>query len=511
MLIQAPSPAAHPWPVLPSVLGLTLILGVIGCYLPVLSNLAVLVTTNEDYSFGLLLPLVSAYIIYLKWPQIRQRGWRPSWMGLAVIALGFGLYIFGELAASLYIPSVSFTITLAGIVVLLGGWGLLRLLAFPLVLLVLMVPVEGYVLRRITLPLQLISSHLATWFLQSVGVPVVRQGNVIDLGVRQLQVVAACSGLRYILSLFALGTIFCYFYQRRVWKAAIIMISVIPAAILANALRVAAMGLYPPLQEGFLHTFSGWLIFIFCFGFIGVLNGITNYLQPPSSPIAEKEHSAEPTAASRGVDVPHTKYLIAGLVLVLALGSLTLKTIHFDASPVPLRQSFDNFPMKLGHWNGTRLYIDSAVQDVLKADNYLDVQYVNPQHESASLWIAHYAAQKPGASFHSPTICLTGGGWKTVDSKIIKLAPGKPVRYMLLEQGGGRQVVYYWYLQRGRWIADEFQLKFYMGIDGISKSRTDGALIRLITPAGNDVKAAQQRLAAFAQSVIPLLPQYIPE
>jgi exosortase len=229
---------------------LALLLGAVGFYLPVLTNLAVLIATNEDYSFGLLLPLVSAYIIYLKWPQIRQGDWQPSWMELAIITLGFGLYIFGEMAASLYIPSISFTLTLAGIEVLLGVWGLLRILAFPLVLLVLMVPVEGYVLRRVTLPLQLISSHLATWFLQSVGVPVVRQGNVIDLGVRQLKVVAACSGLWYILSLFALGTIFCYFYQRRVWKAAIIMISVIPAALLANALRVAAMGLLPALQEG---------------------------------------------------------------------------------------------------------------------------------------------------------------------------------------------------------------------------------------------------------------------
>jgi hypothetical protein len=161
--------------------------------------------------------------------------------------------------------------------------------------------------------------------------------------------------------------------------------------------------------------FSSHLLWVVDFHFLfRIYRGAQwdNQLPPaPSSPIAGKEHSAEPTIAPRGADVTHTKHLIAGLILLLALGSLTLKTIHFDAAPVPLRQSFDNFPLELGPWQGKQSYIDPAVLEVLKADNYLDIEYVNPQPESASLWIAHYTAQKPGASFHSPTICITGWGW----------------------------------------------------------------------------------------------------
>jgi exosortase len=123
----------------------------------------------------------------------------------------------------------------------MGGWGLVRLLGFPLFLLILMFPLPGLLTKQLTLPLQLISSRLATTMLQMVGIPAFCQGNVIDLGVRQMQMVEACSGLRYILALFALGVIFCYFFQRRLWKILLLLMVLIPSAIVANAFRVMAM------------------------------------------------------------------------------------------------------------------------------------------------------------------------------------------------------------------------------------------------------------------------------
>ena len=178
---------------------------------------------NDDYSYGLLIPIVSCYIIFQKWPQLRQTTWQPSWWGLLIIMGGLLLNITGELAADIYVPRVSFIITLAGILILLGGWRLIRLLIFPLLLLILMIPLPELVTNKLTMPLQLISSQLATGFLQLSGIPVFRQGNIIDLGVRQLQIVDACSGLRYILALLALGVIFCYFYQRKPWKILILL------------------------------------------------------------------------------------------------------------------------------------------------------------------------------------------------------------------------------------------------------------------------------------------------
>ncbi len=250
---------------LPFILAAVLGLGVVLIYLPVLLNLVNRLAGDEDYSYGLLLPLVSAYIIYLKWPQIRGYHWEPSWWGVPGVILGFILLTAGKLIADPYSQPFSFIVVITGLLLLLGGWGIIRMLSFPLVLLVLMLPLPGIVTNFLTFPLQLISSRLAAGFLQTLGIPLVLQGNVLDLGVRQLQVASACSGLRYILALLALGIIFCYFYQRRFWKAAVLILALVPAAILANATRVAAMGLFPALQEGFLHSFSGWLIFVVCF------------------------------------------------------------------------------------------------------------------------------------------------------------------------------------------------------------------------------------------------------
>ena len=204
------------------------------------------------------------------------------------MAVALCLYIAGKLAAEFYSTRISFIMFIAGVLLLTGGWKILRRLAFPLLLLVLMLPLPSIVTSSLTLPLQLISSRLAAKFLMFLGHPLVLEGNVIDLGTRQLQVVAACSGLRYILSLLALGIIFCYFYQRTLWKAAILLVALVPAAILANALRVTAMGIYPALQEGFWHGFSGWLIFLFCFGFLALLNSGLNYLQPQARTCSPK-------------------------------------------------------------------------------------------------------------------------------------------------------------------------------------------------------------------------------
>jgi exosortase len=207
------------------------------------------------------------------------------------VAVGFALYIVGELGADLYVPRVSFVIVITGLLFLMGGWGLVRLLLFPLFLLILMFPLPGLLTKQLTMPLQLISSRLATAMLQMVGIPAFCQGNVIDLGVRQMQMVEACSGLRYILALFALGVIFCYFFQRRLWKILLLLMVLIPSAIVANALRVMAMGIIPALLlPGFWHAFSGWLIFVFCLGILSLINWILNMIQPlaalPPDPFA---------------------------------------------------------------------------------------------------------------------------------------------------------------------------------------------------------------------------------
>jgi exosortase D (VPLPA-CTERM-specific) len=488
--------------------GTLLAMAVLWLYWPVLSKLFLNIAESEDYSYGLLLPMVSAYVVYLKWPQLRSRPWQPSWVGLIVIALGLGVLIIGELAAELYTTRFSFMVVLAGLLLLVGGWNLLRLLAFPLILLVLMLPLPELVTYKLTLPLQLVSSSLAAQMLQTLGTPVLRQGNIIDLGVRQLQVVAACSGLRYILALLALGIIYCYFFQRRLWKVAVLLVALIPTAILVNSLRLVAMAFSPVLVAGFWHTFSGWLIYLLSVAFLALINWILNRLWPDRA-IAQAD---QPITAEMRPESPRKSlgpYLLTALVFVLIATPLVHQVEK--ASPVKLRQSFDNFPLQLGPWQGQQAPIDPEELKATRSHAHLNANYRNSQGDSVSLWIAYYETQKKAGGFvHSPKGCLTASGWKIASSRIIKIGPGMPVNLLVVEQMGTRLVVFYWFLQRGRWLASEYLNKFYMGYDGLLRRRTDGALIRLITPAGPDLESARKRLISFADLLMPVLPQFIP-
>lgn len=491
------------------ILGSSLVIALFWAYWPVMKSLAAQLLGSEDYSFGLLLPLVGGYIVYLKWPHIKSRSLHPAWTGVVVLFLGLTLYILGQASTDLYIPRLSFVLSLCGVFVILGGWQLALFLWFPLFLLIFMIPLPQFLFQKLTLPLQLISSRLATGMLQIIGIPAVRQGNVIDLGVRQLQVVAACSGLRYILSLLALGFIFCYFYQRRPWKVAILILSLIPAAIIANALRVAGMGIFPALQVGFWHSFSGWLIFIFCLGFLFLLNRIISNSQDS---ISEDFGQDPPRAVFESVNRDRPSYfphLLVALVMVLGAGYFALYVAK--VAPVPLLQSFDSFPMQLGPWQGRQTRIDPVMVEATKANAYLNAEFTNPGQGSVSLWIAYYENQKGGGSVHSPFSCLTGSGWNLLESGITDIAPGLPVRYMVMEQGGGRYLIYYWYLQRGRWLTSEYLNKLYLSYDGLISRRADGALVRLITAIMPDSRTAQTKLDSFARLLVPKLPQFIKE
>lgn len=487
--------------------GVILTLGVIILYWPILTNLVEQLATDEDFSYGLLLPFVSAYLIYLKWPEIRRGPWQPSWAGLAVMVLASGLYLAGKLSAQFYTTRVSFIIFIAGILLLTGGWKILRLLVFPLLLLILMLPLPSLITGTLTLPLQLTSSKLAAIFLRTLGYPLLLQGNVLDLGTTQLQVVAACSGLRYILSLLALGIIYCYFFQRRLWKGALLLISLVPAAILANATRIATMGIYPVLQTGFWHEFTGWLIFIFCFACLGLLNWGLNYLEPQTpKPAPAQPPPSETSRTPSG----YTPFLIAGLAMIVLSGAL-IYTIG-SPRPVPLLQSFDHFPLQIGPWQGQRSYMDPHIFKEIDADSYFDANFSNPDNKTVSLYIAYYESQvSAGGLGHNPGNCMTGHGWKTLKSGNTQIAPNLPVNYLLLKRLDTRLLVYWWNIQQGHWeaLSSARLYKIQTIFNAMRFRRSDWALVRIITPVDKNLELARKRLTKFAQLLVPVLPKFM--
>ena len=222
----------------------------------------------EDYSHCALVPFVVLYLLWEKRREIAATPSEPSWTGLVPFGIVSVFSGSVSLAASIFTLYMSFWFAVVGLIWLHLGWEKIKTIWFSLVMMLAMFPFPNFINTRITLQLRLISSKLGVWMLHLYGMSAYREGNVIDLGFTQLQVVDACSGLRYVMPLMVLSLLLAYWFKAHWWKRVVLFLSSIPLAIFVNSFRIAATGvLYSmfgaQVAEGFFHGFSGWLIFMF--------------------------------------------------------------------------------------------------------------------------------------------------------------------------------------------------------------------------------------------------------
>jgi len=222
---------------------------------------------DPDYSHGFVVPLFVGYVLYQRRHQLRQVPLEQSNLGLPVMVGAIGLLLAGSLGAELFVARFSFLFLLGGMLLFFAGWKMLRAMAFPLAFLALMIPLPAIIYNQITFPLQLLASRLSSSWLELLGVPVLREGNVLVLPNYSLEVVEACSGIRSLMSLIALAVAYGYFVEKRLWARITLVVLMVPIAVASNALRVLGAGVVtylwgPRWAEGFFHSFQGWLIFV---------------------------------------------------------------------------------------------------------------------------------------------------------------------------------------------------------------------------------------------------------
>ena len=220
-----------------------------------------------DFSHGFLVPIFAAYLVWTKRKVIRGIQLRPSWNGVIMLAVGLATLVVGVFGAELFLSRISFIIVFAGLVLAFWGPILLKETRFALLVLLLAIPIPAIIFLKITLPLQFLASKLASALLPLFGVPVLREGNVINLPSMSLEVAEACSGIRSLLSLLTLSIFYGYFMERVIWKRIVLALASIPVAIATNALRILGTGLCvqywnPDKAVGFFHEFSGWVMFL---------------------------------------------------------------------------------------------------------------------------------------------------------------------------------------------------------------------------------------------------------
>lgn len=222
---------------------------------------------DPSFSHGFFVPVFSLFVIWQERKRLRSIPSRPSAWGLPVIVIGLSVLIVGVLGAELFLSRFSLLILIAGLIIYFLGWPMFRAVLFPLAFLILMIPIPSILFNQITFPLQLFASKVAALTLPLLGVPVLREGNVINLPAMPLEVAEACSGIRSLMSLTTLAIIYGYLAETRMWVRVVLALASIPIAVAANSLRIVGTGLLvqywdPSKAEGFFHSFSGWLIFV---------------------------------------------------------------------------------------------------------------------------------------------------------------------------------------------------------------------------------------------------------
>lgn len=505
---------------------LLLAAAVLICFVVFSEGLASLVNRwikYEEYSHGFFIPLISCWFLWSRRDALRNSIGRPNWLGLVLVLGAVAVLIIANLSAIYILAQVAFVIALAGIVLAFGGFAFFKLCLMPLFFLLFAIPLPFFVDAALSWRLQLISSELGVFIIQLFGIPVFLEGNVIDLGAFQLQVVEACSGLRYLYPLLSLGFLTAYSFKAPVWQRVFLFLSTIPITIIMNSVRIGMIGVLVNywgigMAEGFLHAFEGWIIFLAC----GLILMAEIYLMSRfllkkgfNEALGLPEISVPKVLKGAPVNRIHGPVLSSLIVLVLAF--VTVFSISARIETVPDRERFALFPNQIGEWSGSTSFLKPRIELFLGLDDYILANYRTENQPPINLYIAYYKSQRNGVSPHSPQSCIPGGGWLITHlSEKTFAAPktAQPIKYnkVVIERQGIKQIVYYWFDQRGKTIANEYVAKWHLLKDAIMMNRTDGTLIRLVTSVGQNetVEAADNRLRGFMSDLSSVTEEFIP-
>ena len=482
--------------------------------------------TREEYGHGYLIPPIAAFLIWQKKNLLEKIEFKTSWLGVFIVAVGFFMFYAGNLSAIYIVMQYAFMVTLSGAILSLIGIKAYKVILVPMLIPVFMIPLPSFILNNLSSQLQLLSSEIGVAFIRLFDISVYLEGNVIDLGVYKLQVVEACSGLNYLFPLMTLGFICAYFFTGAFWKKVIIFLTTIPITILMNSFRIGVIGIMVEywgieMAEGFLHDFEGWAVFMGCIGLLVLEMWVLASIGKDKLPLRDAFGLDFPEPSPKGHKEVKRKvsksFYISLIIIVFVAG--TVHKLPEREEIFPDRKSFTTFPLEIDEWSGRATTLEKIYLNALKLTDYVLVDYSNDNLESVNFYSAYYKSQKKGASIHSPKSCIPGGGWIITNSgthSVQNVNIGDvplTVNRLVISQGEQKQLVYYWFQQRGRIITNEYIMKIYQFWDAATKSRTDGALIRLTTilGSGQDIKIADERLTSFTKKISPILEEYVPE
>ncbi len=481
--------------------------------------------TNDDYSYGFLIPSVSAYLIYERRRLIAKTVTSSNWIGFIPFMVFLLVGLYGILGSSPSAVQPTIPLVLLSTVLLCFGYGMLKILLFPLAYLIFMVPLPTLIQSQIGLPLKLLSTEFGALILHMVGISVFVEGNIIDLGITQLQVVDACAGLRFLLPLLALGSIFAYFFERFWWKQAVLVVATVPIAVVTNGIRIAITGILSSrygseIAMGFFHSFSGWIVFIFAFVLLFLFHFFV------LKRIHFQEHAVADSVASP-IEESNGEERDVGLrwkllpVIVCSVSFVLLGTIGYSTGALPainIKGGMSSFPLTIGQWQGKEEPMDSEIIRLSGAQQAMNVAYTMRDRGTVDLYIGYRNSPFVESEnfFHSPEVCLPSAGWRanelgTHTIRNIAFFRSLTVAKMVIEKPGDRQLVYYWFQTKNRVSHGVNVNRLHLAVHAIKRDNTYDLFIRPITviSPNETLDHAQERMDSFVREMMPVLLKFL--
>lgn len=478
--------------------------------------------TNDDYSYGYLIPFVSAYLFWDMRDKAKGLIFKPAWAVLPVLLLFTLVSVYGVLGSSGNIARPAVPVMFMLIFAFAFGLEAFKRFALPLGFLVFIVPLPAILDRTLGVFLKSVSSQLGGLLIRMSGMSVHVSGNVIDLGVTQLQVVDACSGLRFVFPLLALGIIYAYFFEKVRWKQLICVIATVPIAIVTNGLRIGITAILthyigPEMAEGFFHDFSGWAIFMVAFVFLFALGRVLRFFPPRRKTSDEAGTNQNQEAVSESKTYSDSKYAYTVSIVILATIAF-LGTTTGNLPPVQLKDGIGAFPISLNGWNGYKQSLDPIIIAKSGAEEAFSAYYRNPANDSVYLYIGYRSTSflENYNFFHSPTVCLPSSGWKELETsthviKNVHTFGELKVTKMLIEKMDSRQLVYFWF-QTKKWATHDKNInRFHLTLHALQRDNTHDIFARTITPISSNesFKTAETRMDNFVRDAISTMQQFL--
>ncbi len=465
---------------------------------------------RPSYSHGFLIPFISLYVIYSNRDKLVQFSIKPNiWGGLLLTITACLMLLIGKISSVEILLRMSILFIIPGVLLMLLGTNYLRKLVFPLAYLIFMVPVMDIFLTRLHWPSQVISAKMASWILNFLTIPVVRETNILHLPNISVEVAEVCSGVRFFVSILALGIPLAYFTQKQLWRKVVLIISGIIIVIPVNSLRIAFIGLWAyrdgEILHGPHHIFQGLFVAIAGFVILIILAYFLNKI--PSKSVEETETRIE---NSRSKLFNNTKDLNKPWLIAILLLIVTASCLHlYEPIPVKLNQDSITLPDKVGAWKADSTDYNKKFFSIDRADVEVIQSYKDSANRRIKVYVGYFESRGQNKELINYRLDWLYKNAQEIEVPLMTKGSVR-VNRTIFKDGIDDSLALYWYDLNGRIIADNIMAKTITAIDAVIKRRTNGAIIIVSSSLNNrsNSELVLKDEIEFVQAFLPLLPKY---